>query len=34
VTAAKRGDRAAPPARPGTYTLRFATADAAKGGNC
>ena len=31
MTPAKRGDRAAPPARPGTYTLRFATADAAKG---
>jgi hypothetical protein len=28
---AKRGDRAAPPARPGSYTLRFATGDAAKG---
>jgi hypothetical protein len=28
---AKRGDRAAPPPRPGGYTLRFATNDAAKG---
>jgi hypothetical protein len=28
---AKRGDRAAPPARPGGYTLRFATSEAAKG---
>lgn len=28
---AKRGDRVAPPARPGTYALRFASADAAKG---
>ena len=28
---AKRGDRAAPPARPGSYRLRFATGDAAKG---
>lgn len=27
----KRGDRAAPPARPGGSTLRFATNDAAKG---
>ncbi|BCB83557.1 hypothetical protein [Phytohabitans suffuscus] len=27
----KRGDRVAPPARPGEYHLRFATADAAKG---
>lgn len=31
MTPAKRGDRAAPLARPGTYALRFATADAAKG---
>ena len=28
---AKRGDRAAPPPRPGGYALRFATNDAAKG---
>ncbi|MFY1686751.1 hypothetical protein [Plantactinospora sp. WMMB782] len=28
---AKRGDRAAPPRRPGGYVLRFATNDAAKG---
>ncbi|MFI5834640.1 type II toxin-antitoxin system RelE/ParE family toxin [Micromonospora sp. NPDC051300] len=28
---AKRGDRAAPPPRPGGYTIRFATNDAAKG---
>lgn len=28
---AKRSDRAAPPPRPGGYTLRFATNDAAKG---
>jgi len=28
---AKRGDRAAPPARPGQYAIRFATNDAAKG---
>ena len=27
----KRRDRVAPPARPGDYTLRFATNDAAKG---
>ena len=28
---AKRGDRAAPPPRPGCYALRFAANDAAKG---
>lgn len=28
---AKRGDRAAPPPRPGGYAVRFATNDAAKG---
>jgi hypothetical protein len=28
---AKRGDRAAPPPRPGGFTIRFATNDAAKG---
>jgi len=27
----KRGDRAAPPARPGSYTLRFASSEAVKG---
>lgn len=29
--AAKRGDRVAPPARPGSWEARFATSDAAKG---
>ena len=28
---AKRGDRAAPPARPGGWEARFATSEAAKG---
>lgn len=31
MSPARRGDRTAPPARPGTYTLRFASSDAAKG---
>jgi hypothetical protein len=31
---AKRGDRAAPPPRPGGYVLRFASNDATKGWEC